>query len=64
LVDIESREDAMSSFLNFFDLGVGGGSLLLGIIAQATSYKTMYLILIAFIIAYLVLTIYAAKNTS
>ena len=60
MVEIESREAAMSSFLNFFDIGIGGGSLLLGLIAEATSYKTMYLYLIIFIIAYLFLTGYVA----
>lgn len=62
MAEADSREDAMSSFLNFLDLGFGGGSMLLGLVAQATSYKTMYLILIAFIIAYLALTLYIAKN--
>jgi len=64
LVDRESREDAMGSFLNFFDLGVGGGSFLLGFIVEATSYKTMYLLLIIIIIVYLALTVYVAKNKS
>lgn len=62
MADAEGREDAMSSFLNFLDLGFGGGSMLLGLVAQATSYKTMYFILIAFIIAYLALTVYVAKT--
>jgi len=62
LVEIESREDAMGVFLNFFDLGVGGGSLLLGIIAQATTYKSMYLVSITFIVTFLVLSFYLGKK--
>lgn len=61
MVEIESREVAVSSFLNFFDIGIGGGSLLLGSIIEATSYKTMYLLSILFIIVYLVLTVYIVK---
>lgn len=38
------HEDAMASFFNFFDLGIGGGSLILGIIAAASSYQAVYMI--------------------
>jgi len=62
LVDIGSREDAMSSFLNFLDIGIGGGSFLLGFIIEATSYQTMYLLLIIVVIAYLLLTVYTIKH--
>lgn len=61
MVEIESREDAMGSFLNFFDLGIGGGSFILGLIAQATSYQTMYLLLILPVIAFITLTVFAVK---
>nr|WP_202945715.1 MFS transporter [Acetonema longum] len=60
-VEAEDREAAVGSFLNFFDLGIGGGSLLLGLVIEATSYKTMYLLLILFIVAYMVLSIYIKK---
>lgn len=61
MVEIESREVAVSSFLNFFDIGIGVGSLLLGLIIEATSYKAMYLLSILFIIVYLFLTVYIVK---
>lgn len=38
------HEDAMASFFNSFDLGIGGGSLILGIIAAATTYQTVYMV--------------------
>jgi len=60
-VEIENREDAVSSFLNFFDIGIGGGSLLLGIIVEVISYKAMYLLLILFIIVYLILAVCIVK---
>lgn len=61
-VDESSREEAVSSFLNFFDLGLGVGSLILGIIIDMTSYKSMYLTLILFIAAYMGLSIYIEKS--
>ncbi len=44
LVGAERSESAIASFLNSFDMGVASGSLILGIIAGAMLYKTMYLI--------------------
>lgn len=60
--EAENRENAMSTFLNCFDLGIGAGAMLLGIIIQATSYKTMYLISIVFIIIFLLLSIYISRS--
>ncbi|WP_327204658.1 hypothetical protein [Paenibacillus terrae] len=45
----------MGSFYNFFDLGIGGGSLILGMVAGLTSYKTMYLFSTLLIAAYLII---------
>lgn len=61
VVEIESREVAVGSFFNFFDIGIGGGSLLLGLIIEVASYKVMYLFLILFVIVYLVSTVYIVK---
>ncbi|MEK4303518.1 MFS transporter [Oceanobacillus sp. FSL K6-0251] len=44
LVDKQKHEDAMASFFNFFDIGIGGGSLVLGLIAEAASYQTIYIV--------------------
>jgi predicted MFS family arabinose efflux permease len=38
LVEEHDHEDAIGTFFNFFDLGIGGGSLLLGAVAEAFSY--------------------------
>ncbi|WP_339183130.1 MFS transporter [Oceanobacillus sp. FSL W7-1293] len=44
LVDKQEHEDAMASFFNFFDIGIGGGSLVLGLIAEAASYHAIYIV--------------------
>lgn len=44
LVEEHEHEDAMASFFNFFDLGIGGGSLLLGLVATVASYQAIYLV--------------------
>lgn len=57
IVDEESREDAVATFFNCFDLGIGGGSLLLGTLAGITSYQSMYLISSILVVIYLVIII-------
>ncbi|WP_163581316.1 MFS transporter [Gracilibacillus saliphilus] len=44
LVEEHEHEDAMASFFNFFDLGIGGGSFILGLIATLASYQAVYLV--------------------
>ncbi|GAQ18138.1 MFS transporter [Oceanobacillus picturae] len=44
LVGEHEHENAMASFFNFFDLGIGGGSVILGLVATATSYQAIYLV--------------------
>jgi MFS family permease len=39
----DRRVAASATFYNFLDIGVGVGSVVLGIVAQATNYATMYL---------------------
>ncbi|MGM0900381.1 MAG: MFS transporter [Bacillota bacterium] len=56
LVEEHEHEDAMASFFNFFDLGIGGGSFILGLVATVTSYQTVYLV--ASIVYGMVLVIY------
>lgn len=50
------RGAANATFYSAFDLGIGGGGMLLGMVAQATSYAVMYrysaLILVAYLICY------------
>jgi predicted MFS family arabinose efflux permease len=55
LVDEHEHENAMASFFNFFDLGIGGGSLVLGMVASAFSYTMVYHIAIAVFVVYLLL---------
>lgn len=61
-VDANNKEDAISSFFNFFDLGLGVGSFVLGAMIEATSYQSMYLISILFIIIYMILSVYYRKS--
>lgn len=56
LVAENEHENAMASFFNFFDIGIGGGSLLLGLVASSFSYQIIYII--AAIIYILLLIIY------
>lgn len=63
-VEPESRDAAVGSFLNFFDLGIGGGSMFLGIVIELTSYRAMYLFLIVFIVAYMLLSIWLERRRS
>ncbi len=56
LVEEHEHEDAMASFFNFFDLGIGGGSFILGLVATVASYQAVYLV--AIIVYGMVLVIY------
>lgn len=57
LVGEHEHEDAMATFFNFFDLGIGGGSLILGLaVAASDSYQVIYII--ATLIYVLLLIIY------
>jgi predicted MFS family arabinose efflux permease len=63
LVEEHEHENAMASFFNFFDLGIGGGSLVLGMLASAFSYTVVYTISIAVLVIYILLyLIYALKQ--
>ncbi len=56
LVGEHEHEDAMATFFNFFDLGIGGGSFILGLVATVSSYQAVYLV--ASIVYGVVLVIY------
>ncbi|GAF21042.1 hypothetical protein JCM19047_709 [Bacillus sp. JCM 19047] len=66
LVDEHEHEDAMASFFNFFDLGIGGGSLILGLVASATSYQAVYffgiLVYVLFFIMYIIYLIQKKRS--
>lgn len=53
LVDEHDHENAIGTFFNFFDLGIGGGSLLLGAVAEAFSYQAIYYVSIGCYVLYL-----------
>lgn len=61
LVEEYEREHAMASFFNFFDLGIGGGAMILGIIASVFSYQVLYDI--AIVVVGLSLVLYLAYAT-
>lgn len=60
LVEEHEHEDAMASFFNFFDLGIGGGSFILGLVATVASYQAVYLV--ASIVYGVVLGIYVVYS--
>lgn len=55
LVEEHEHEHAMAAFFNFFDLGIGGGSIILGLVASAFSYQAVYYLAIAVMILFLLL---------
>ena len=64
LVEVHERENAMASFFNFFDFGLGGGAIILGLVAEAFSYQAVYYVAIVayllFLLIYLIIS--ARKN--
>ncbi|MDM5300644.1 MFS transporter [Bacillus subtilis] len=57
LVEEHEHEDAMGTFFNFFDMGIGGGSLLLGVVATIYSYREIYIVSILVYLLFLLLYI-------
>ncbi|ULT57892.1 MFS transporter [Neobacillus drentensis] len=63
MVEIYERENSIASFFNFFDFGLGGGSLILGIVAEAFSYQSVYFVaIIAYLLFLLIYIIYTASK--
>ncbi|QSX06253.1 MFS transporter [Sedimentibacter sp. zth1] len=63
LVPIEKRNLANATFYNAFDLGIGLGAIILGVVVQLTSYSSMFLYSsILFIIFLLVYLVHLFKN--
>ncbi|MDR6718323.1 MULTISPECIES: MFS transporter [Paenibacillus] len=63
LVEEHEHENAMASFFNFFDLGIGGGSLILGVVASAFSYTVVYAVSIGIFVVYILLyLVYSQKQ--
>ncbi|MDQ1852022.1 MFS transporter [Bacillus stercoris] len=57
LVEEHEHEDAMGTFFNFFDMGIGGGSLLLGVVATIYSYQELYIASVLMYLLFLLLYI-------
>ncbi|WP_028391080.1 MFS transporter [Bacillus cihuensis] len=55
LVEEHDHENAIGSFFNFYDLGIGGGSILLGMVAEAFSYEAVFYVAIITYVLYLLL---------
>lgn len=55
LVEEHEHENAIATFFNFFDLGIGGGSLILGLLASAFSYTIVYTVSIGVFVGYVLL---------
>lgn len=63
LVEEHEHEHAMASFFNFFDLGIGGGSMILGLVAAWFSYQLVYYIAMGFLVAFLLLYVIYSKRS-
>ncbi|MGE8078963.1 MFS transporter [Peribacillus loiseleuriae] len=55
LVEEHDHENAIGSFFNFYDLGIGGGSILLGTVAKTFSYEAVFYVAIITYVLYLLL---------
>ena len=55
LVEEHDHENAIGSFFNFYDLGIGGGAILLGMVAKAFSYEAVFYVAIITYVLYLLL---------
>lgn len=55
VVEPQKRGSANATFITAFDIGIGGGSMLLGFVAELTSLAGMYLISAGILVAALVL---------
>ena len=63
LVEEYERENAIASFFNFFDFGLGGGSIILGVVAEAFSYRAVYYVaIVAYVLFLLIYFISASKK--
>ncbi|MCY6485420.1 MFS transporter [Clostridium aestuarii] len=63
LVPVEKRNLANATFYNSFDLGIGVGSIILGVVAQLTNYSSMFLYSsVLFIVFLVVYPVYLFKN--
>lgn len=63
-IEPHQRGAANATFFSAFDLGIGGGGMLLGAVAGVSSYAQMYRYSIAFLAVYLVLyLLYMAKQS-
>lgn len=62
LVQEHEHEYAMSTFFNSFDLGIGAGALLLGILATTFSYSVIYIVGALFYVAFLLFCIVFVYN--
>ncbi|MEK5023530.1 MFS transporter [Paenibacillus sp. FSL M7-1046] len=63
LVEEHQHEDAMASFYNFFDIGIGGGAVLLGLLAAKYSYQAVFLVaMICYIFFLMMYTVYKFRK--
>lgn len=63
IVPEDKRNLASATFYNAFDLGIGGGTIILGLVVQLTSYSDMFLYSSLLFILYLIIYVsYLLKN--
>ncbi|WP_051542094.1 MFS transporter [Clostridium lundense] len=63
IVPEDKRNLASATFYNAFDLGIGGGTIILGLVVQLTSYSDMFLYSSLLFVVYLIIYVsYLIKN--
>ncbi len=61
-VEPHRRGVATATFYNAFDIGIGSGAILLGLVASQTNYATMYLVSSVFFVLYLAVYLYYERR--
>ncbi|VDG23107.1 MFS transporter [Lactiplantibacillus mudanjiangensis] len=60
---LENRDTATGMFLNSYDLGMGLGAVILGVVVEVVGYQGMFLVLAAVALGYIGLALWGSRST-
>ncbi|VDG17620.1 hypothetical protein [Lactobacillus paracollinoides] [Lactiplantibacillus mudanjiangensis] len=60
---LENRDTATGMFLNSYDLGMGLGAVILGVVVEVVGYQGMFLVLAAVALGYIGLALWGSRAT-
>lgn len=60
---LENRDTATGMFLNSYDLGMGLGAVILGVVVEVVGYQGMFLVLAAVALGYISLALWGSRST-